>query len=62
MVECPDCGLSITTHNLKYTHKRYCKALKLEKQEASVELVEQAPPPGSVSYTHLRAHETRSNL
>ena len=28
MVECPDCGLSITRHNLKYTHKRYCKALK----------------------------------
>eukprot|EP00972_Heterocapsa_arctica_P100659 14841644-Heterocapsa_arctica.AAC.1 len=42
MVECPDCGLSITQHNLKYTHKRYCKALKeKEKQEEAV-----APPPG----------------
>ena len=33
IVTCPDCGLSITQHNLRYTHKRYCKALKLEKQE-----------------------------
>ena len=35
MVECPDCGLSITRHNLKYTHKRYCKALKEQEVPAS---------------------------
>ena len=23
---CPDCGISLTMHGLKYTHKRYCKA------------------------------------
>ena len=33
MVTCPDCGLSITQHNLKYTHQRYCKALKEKEQE-----------------------------
>jgi hypothetical protein len=35
MVECPDCGLSITRHNLKYTHKRYCKAIKEQEVPAS---------------------------
>jgi hypothetical protein len=25
LVPCPDCGLTITYHNLRYTHKRYCK-------------------------------------
>jgi hypothetical protein len=35
MVECPDCGLSITRHNLKYTHKRYCKAIKEQELPAS---------------------------
>eukprot|EP00972_Heterocapsa_arctica_P109220 16082301-Heterocapsa_arctica.AAC.1 len=50
MVTCPDCGLSITFHNLKYTHKRYCKALN-EKQEESASAsvvatpIQQAPPP-----------------
>ena len=23
---CPDCGITITMHGLKYTHQRYCKA------------------------------------
>ena len=46
MVTCEKCGLSITRHNSKYTHARYCKALKLEKQEeASASVVQQAPPP-----------------
>eukprot|EP00972_Heterocapsa_arctica_P112099 16429905-Heterocapsa_arctica.AAC.1 len=46
MVTCPDCGLTITYNNLKYTHKRYCKALK-EKQEesASASTPQPAPPP-----------------
>jgi DNA-directed RNA polymerase subunit RPC12/RpoP len=35
MVECPDCGLKITYHNLRYTHKRYCKALKEQEVPAS---------------------------
>eukprot|EP00972_Heterocapsa_arctica_P114289 16441678-Heterocapsa_arctica.AAC.1 len=52
MVTCSDCGLSITFHNLKSTHKRYCKALKIEKaqdESASASVVaapiQQAPPP-----------------
>ena len=28
LVLCPDCGLTITYHNLRYTHKRYCKGNK----------------------------------
>eukprot|EP00972_Heterocapsa_arctica_P097032 14314976-Heterocapsa_arctica.AAC.1 len=28
LVPCPDCGLTITYHNLRYTHKRYCKGNK----------------------------------
>ena len=43
MVECPDCGLKITRHNLKYTHKRYCKALKEQ------ESVTPNPSPASSS-------------
>ena len=23
---CPDCGITLTMHGLKYTHQRYCKA------------------------------------
>ncbi len=52
MVTCPDCGLSITFHNLKYTHKRYCKALKEQKQDSeatassSSTSVVAPPPPG----------------
>ncbi len=48
MVECPDCGLTITRHNLKYTHKRYCKALKEQEEPASssTEPPSKAPPPG----------------
>eukprot|EP00972_Heterocapsa_arctica_P003471 516922-Heterocapsa_arctica.AAC.1 len=51
MVTCPDCRLSITYHNLKYTHKRYCKALKEQQEEiasASTSVVtgaQPAPPP-----------------
>ena len=36
-VNCPDCGKEVTEHGLKYTHKKYCKALK--KPE-----IEEAPP------------------
>ena len=25
---CPDCGMSLTVHSLKYTHGRYCKSKK----------------------------------
>ena len=34
---CPDCGKEVTEHGLKYTHKKYCKALN--KPE-----IEEAPP------------------
>ena len=34
-VNCPDCGKEVTEHGLKYTHKKYCKALnKPEIKEA----------------------------
>ena len=52
MVTCEKCGLSITRHNLKYTHARYCKALKLEKQQeeeassSTAPITPKAPPPG----------------
>ena len=36
-VSCPDCGKEVTEHGLKYTHKKYCKALN--KPE-----IEEAPP------------------
>ena len=36
-VNCPDCGKEVTEHGLKYTHKKYCKALN--KPE-----IEEAPP------------------
>eukprot|EP00972_Heterocapsa_arctica_P053465 7874541-Heterocapsa_arctica.AAC.1 len=39
MVTCPDCGLSITFHNLKYTHKRYGKALKEQNKQEELVLV-----------------------
>eukprot|EP00972_Heterocapsa_arctica_P006359 933268-Heterocapsa_arctica.AAC.1 len=45
MVTCPDCGLSITYHNLKYTHKRYCKALKEQQEESASVVVTPIPPP-----------------
>ena len=36
-VNCPDCDKEVTVHGLKYTHKKYCKALN--KPE-----IEEAPP------------------
>ncbi len=39
LVLCPDCGLTITYHNLRYTHKRYCKGNK----ETPTQLA--LPPP-----------------
>ena len=26
-MNCPDCGKEVTEHGLKYTHKKYCKAV-----------------------------------
>ena len=36
-VNCPDCDKEVTVHGLRYTHKKYCKALN--KPE-----IEEAPP------------------
>jgi len=36
---CPDCGITLTMHGLKYTHKRYCKA------KPKVVDIEGVPPP-----------------
>eukprot|EP00972_Heterocapsa_arctica_P025043 3690315-Heterocapsa_arctica.AAC.1 len=45
MVTCPDRGLSITFHNLRYTHERYCKGLK-EKEQEVAQHPTPPPPPG----------------
>eukprot|EP00972_Heterocapsa_arctica_P008747 1283920-Heterocapsa_arctica.AAC.1 len=45
MVTCPDCGLSINFHNLKYTHKIYCKGLKEKEQEVIASASTPSPPP-----------------
>ena len=44
---CPDCGMEMTQHSLRYTHKKYCKA-----KQISIETVEnktldkiETPPP-----------------
>ena len=39
---CPDCGITITMHGLKYTHKRYCKA---KPKVVDIEEVQPLPPP-----------------
>ena len=41
LVSCPDCGLTITYHNLRYTHERYCKGRKEE----------ETPPPPALERT-----------
>eukprot|EP00972_Heterocapsa_arctica_P023865 3515811-Heterocapsa_arctica.AAC.1 len=46
MVTCPDCGLSITLHNLKYTHKRCCKGIKEKQEDASTLPTPTPHPPG----------------
>ena len=35
LVQCPDCGLSMTQHTLLYIHKRrgFCKAVKAEPEK-----------------------------
>ena len=40
---CPDCGISLTMHGLKYTHQRYCKA-----KPKVVDIEEIPQPPGLV--------------
>jgi hypothetical protein len=45
LVLCPDCGLTITYHNLRYTHKRYCKG---NKETTPPGLV---PPPPALERT-----------
>ena len=43
IVQCPDCGLSMTQHTLLYIHKRrgFCKAVKAEPEARG----SCAPPP-----------------
>ena len=36
--KCPDCGMEMTQHSLKYTHKKYCKAKQISTEP--VETVE----------------------
>ena len=45
IVQCPDCGLSMTQHTLLYIHKRrgFCKAVK-EEPEKKVPVPEQPVP------------------
>ena len=44
---CPDCGISITMHGLKYTHQRYCKA---KPKVVCIKEIQSRPPspPGLV--------------
>ena len=37
-VNCPDCGKEVTEHGLKYTHKKYCKAVN------KPAIINEAPP------------------
>ena len=32
-VVCPDCSKSVSLHSLKFTHKKYCKAKKIEVEQ-----------------------------
>ena len=43
IVQCPDCGLSMTQHTLLYIHKRrgFCKAVTKEEPEKKVPVLEQ---------------------
>ena len=43
IVQCPDCGLSMTQHTLLYIHKRrgFCKAVTKEEPEKKVPVPEQ---------------------
>ena len=46
IVQCPDCGLSMTQHTLLYIHKRrgFCKAVTKEEPEKKVPAPEQPVP------------------
>ena len=47
-VQCPDCNLEISQHNLKYTHKKYCKAVKKQEENNTPIIPE---PPGLIRQT-----------
>ena len=51
-VDCPDCGKTISTHSLKYTHKRYCKKGPRAEPIAAA-TVEEPPPPTVVEPTEV---------
>ena len=38
---CPDCGITLTMHGLKYTHKRYCKA---QPKVVDIKEIQSRPP------------------
>ena len=39
--KCPDCGMEMTVHSLKYTHKKYCKAKQITTE--AIEINETEP-------------------
>ena len=52
IVQCPDCGLSMTQHTLLYIHKRrgFCKAVaKAEDPEQTPEPIVQQPKPKPIT-------------
>ena len=52
IVQCPDCGLSMTQHTLLYIHKRrgFCKAVaKSEEPEQTPEPIVQQPKPKPIT-------------
>ena len=48
-VACPDCSETVSRHSLKFTHKKYCKAHKVE----VVDMVSDQP-----HHEHLVVHHT----
>ena len=72
-VNCPDCDKEVTVHGLKYTHKKYCKALnkpeieeappmpKLERTDTLKPVFESDPTEEQVANYLLKLKKTKSN-
>ena len=69
-VNCPDCGKEVTEHGLKYTHKKYCKALnkptpeeappKLERTDTLQPIFESDPTEEQVANFLLKLKEQKA--
>ena len=71
-VNCPDCDKEVTVHGLKYTHKKYCKALnkpeieeappmpKLERTDTLKPIFESDPSEEQIANYLLRLKKTKA--